>query len=81
MKTTKQVIAELKGQTLKAEDQEANPYGDNGCPICGGHAVSSCRCGGPHSFEQLKKGHGLRCKNGHHFNNEGLAYDKTCDVK
>ena len=44
------------------------------CPICQGVAVSRCRCGGPHTIEQLKKGHGLKCANGHRFSN-GLVYD------
>lgn len=52
----------------------ANPYGDTGCPICGEHAVSSCRCGGPHDEAALKKGHGLKCPNGHNWS-KGLAYD------
>ncbi len=47
--------------------KSSNPYQDNGCPICGEHATSSCRCMGPHTPEQLAKGHGLRCPNGHQF--------------
>ena len=44
------------------------------CPICQGVAVGRCRCGGPHTIEQLKIGHGLKCANGHRFSN-GLVYD------
>ena len=69
----------LWGQTMdnKTIIREENPYKDNGCPICREHAVTSCRCMGPHTMEQLMKGHGLTCKNGHTFNREGLAYDKS----
>jgi hypothetical protein len=53
-----------------------NPYRDNGCPICGEHAVSSCRCIGPHSLDKLASGHGLKCPNGHRWSGD-LAYDAT----
>jgi hypothetical protein len=35
------------------------------CPICNEKANARCRCIGPHTMEDLKKGHGLRCSNGH----------------
>ena len=41
-----------------------SPYKEN-CPICKGPATSSCRCSGPHTLEQVNKGHGLRCDKGH----------------
>lgn len=55
-----------------------NPYKDNGCPICGEHAVSSCRCMGPHSLEMLKKGHGLKCASGHRWSGK-VSYDPSPD--
>ena len=51
-----------------------NPYNDDGCPICGEHAVDSCRCMGPHSLDKLASGHGLRCINGHRWSRE-VAFD------
>jgi Mn-containing catalase len=37
------------------------------CPICNEKSVSRCRCGNvvKHTTEDLEKGHGLRCPNGH----------------
>jgi hypothetical protein len=37
------------------------------CPICNEKPVSRCRCGGvvKHTTEDLERGHGLRCPNGH----------------
>lgn len=65
--------AQLRGKSKANED---NPYGDDGCPFCGKHAVGSCRCSGPHSMEDLKKGHGRHCPNGHNFSG-GLGYDPS----
>jgi len=48
------------------------------CPICGNPRVQSCRCSGPHSLEDLKKGHGLQCKNGHRWS-RGEAYDPATE--
>lgn len=56
---------------------KANPYRDNGCPVCGEHATSSCRCMGPHTPEQLAKGHGLRCPNGHQFDRDSGKPSKS----
>lgn len=61
----------IKGQKFEDFHKEAK---DSPCPICTEHAVGRCRCGGPHSMEDLKKGHGLQCKNGHRWSGE-LAYD------
>jgi hypothetical protein len=48
-----------------AEIERTNPYKRN-CPACGGVIIGRCRCGGPHDLEMLRKGHGDKCKNGHH---------------
>jgi HK97 family phage portal protein len=55
---------------MKSKD---NPYGSL-CPECGEPAINSCRCAGPHTPEQLARGHGLKCKNGHHWS---FTTDKT----
>ena len=61
-------------------DKKSNPYNAAPCPFCGEFAVGSCRCSGPHSLEELKKGHGLRCPNGHSFNHDGtMGYDRKND--
>lgn len=60
-----------------------NPYNAIGCPICNEYAVASCRCGGkalPHKLEDLKRGHGYRCPNGHNYSTEGLSYDSTKEL-
>ena len=58
---------------IKAQ-QEREKRGDNpyksSCPACGKPAVSSCRCSGPHTLEDLKAGHGLSCSNGHHWSKQ-----------
>lgn len=57
-------------------NKDSNPYGAAACPICNTFAIGSCRCSGPHDLEALKKGHGLRCKNGHRFNRDGsISFD------
>jgi len=35
------------------------------CPVCSEFYERQCRCSGPHTLEDLKKGHGFGCKNGH----------------
>ena len=48
------------------------------CPMCKGPKVGTCRCGSSHhTMEDLKKGHGMKCTNGHNFTAEGLVYDPT----
>lgn len=59
----------VKEQKLLNREDD-NPYGDTGCPACGEHAVGSCRCRGPHTMEDLQAGHGLKCKNGHHWSGD-----------
>ncbi|MDE2102241.1 MAG: hypothetical protein KGL39_33655 [Patescibacteria group bacterium] len=79
MTTLNQIYLKASGTSSNLEINSGsgkdNPYGDSGCPMCGEHAISSCRCSGPHTKEQLAAGHGLACKNGHRFNNDGLAYN------
>lgn len=48
------------------------------CPICKERKIGSCRCSGPHTMEQLKKGHGNKCKNNHRWSGE-LSYDASKD--
>jgi hypothetical protein len=40
------------------------------CPVCGEFYETQCRCIGPHSLEDLKKGHGFGCKNGHRWSRD-----------
>jgi hypothetical protein len=35
------------------------------CPVCAEPVSGCCRCSGPHTMEQLGKGHGAHCINGH----------------
>jgi len=54
------------------------PYGEP-CPVCGGKFVGSCRCPGPHNLEDLRKGHGRQCENGHRVSSSAenrVAVDK-----
>jgi hypothetical protein len=46
--------------------ESAETSKDN-CPICNEKPVSRCRCGNiiKHTAEDLERGHGLRCPNGH----------------
>ncbi len=47
------------------------------CPVCDAQKVAGCRCSSkvlPHSLEQLRKGHGNECENGHTWSGE-LAID------
>ena len=55
--TAEEIEFLLKKSKGSKVSESANPYKDDGCPECGEHAVTSCRCGGPHSPEQLKSGH------------------------
>lgn len=48
------------------------------CPVCGQKKVGCCRCSGPHSMEELKKGHGAVCANGHRWSYDG---DKATVLK
>lgn len=48
------------------------------CPICKSKKTGSCRCSGPHTLEQLKKGHGNHCKNNHRWSGD-LTYDASED--
>ena len=55
---------------LSGEKMESNyggPASPETCPVCGDKMVSTCKCGGPikHSSDDLKRGHGMICKNGH----------------
>jgi len=43
---------------------------NNECPVCGSPKEGGCRCRGPHTFEDLKKGHGSCCKNGHRWSGD-----------
>ncbi len=58
------------------KSDDPNPYNDRGCPICGKHAVGHCRCSGLHTMEELKKGHGMKCQNGHRFSGS-LVFDPS----
>ncbi len=46
-----------------------NPYNAL-CPVCSTPAKGCCRCMGPHTVEDLKKGHGLVCVNGHRWSGD-----------
>jgi len=71
----------IESELEKEQEAKENPRGTPPCPICGKFASGSCRCSGPHSIEDLKKGHGLQCPNGHNFTSEGLAYNpKTKEI-
>lgn len=77
MLTVKPSPLKYRTKSIPAHE-DANPYQDKGCPLCGKHAVGSCRCSGPHSLEQLEKGHGLKCPNGHRFSHDSkLVFDPT----
>ena len=60
------------------------PHGDGSpasdlCPVCGMTASNRCRCPGPHSMEDLVKGHGLGCDNNHRWSHQAggvLVYDQ-----
>jgi hypothetical protein len=41
------------------------PLDKNKCPICNLKYSSKCKCGGSHTMEDLEKGHGTHCENGH----------------
>ena len=49
----------------------------NQCPICQGERVAGCKCPSRfgHTVDDLKKGHGSRCKNGHLW-----SYDQNGNV-
>ncbi len=51
----------------KFESNYGGPNSPDTCPVCGDKMVVSCKCGGPikHSLDDLKRGHGMTCKNGH----------------
>ncbi len=67
------------GETIKVNTSTDGQYlesnsvneSTNVCPVCSGKMVSQCRCGGPtkHTIEDLKKGHGMKCENGHQWSN------------
>ena len=59
----------------RAMSKNENPYGTIPCPICKEFACGSCKCIGPHSIEDLKEGHGFKCKNGHSWNGKGDVVD------
>lgn len=63
------------GASKAAKDK--NPY-QSKCPGCDEPAVGRCRCRGPHSLEDLKKGHGLECPNGHRWSGD-LFYNPAAD--
>lgn len=46
------------------------------CPVCGEFQTRQCRCSGSHSLEDLKKGHGFGCKNGHRWS-DNVVYDPS----
>jgi Mn-containing catalase len=61
---------EVKKEIKKDETPEVTESAEipkDICPICNEKSVSRCRCGSvvKHTTEDLEKGHGLRCQNGH----------------
>ena len=62
---------QLVGESLSIN----NPY-NSLCPICKEPADHSCRCCGPHTYDQLVQGHGLGCKNGHRWSRT-IVYDPS----
>ena len=50
--------------------------GEN-CPVCGEMYCSGCRCSGPHTVEDLMKGHGRGCANGHRWSGDVVYDPKT----
>lgn len=61
----------------RALSKNENPYKAIPCPICKEFADSRCRCMGPHSIEDLKRGHGLHCRNNHNWNTKGEVWDNN----
>lgn len=45
------------------------------CPFCGAKVIQRCRCSGPHNVEQLRKGHGSLCENGHRWSGDQMVMD------
>ncbi len=62
----KEVKKEIKKDETQEVAESIEPPKDI-CPICNEKSVSRCRCGNivKHTTEDLEKGHGLRCPNGH----------------
>lgn len=58
------------------ESVKNNPY-NSLCPICKEPVIGRCRCPGPHSLNDLQAGHGLHCKNGHHWSGDLVYNPKT----
>lgn len=50
------------------------------CPVCGEQATGRCRCAGPHTMEDLEKGHGLQCPNGHRWSGDLVLTPKDGDA-
>ena len=47
------------------------------CPVCGEFYERQCKCASfvlPHTMEDLKRGHGFSCKNGHRWSGD-LVYN------
>ena len=51
------------------------------CPVCGESYTSHCRCSGPHSLEDLEKGHGYICKNGHRWSGDIVLETSKVNTK
>lgn len=53
---------------------------DDMCPYCGGKTVAMCRCSSrvlPHTLEQIQKGHGHECENGHRWGGDIVVDAET----
>ena len=53
---------------------------DEKCPVCGGETESMCRCSSrvlPHTLEQVQKGHGHACANGHRWSGDIVVDAET----
>ena len=57
----------------------AKSQSHDNCPICGERYESQCKCSGPHTVEDLKKGHGRHCSNGHSWSGD-VVYDMATDT-
>ena len=66
-----QAVAKKETQTNESEEPE-DEKNLNICPICKKEAIVSCRCSSKvkHTLEDLKKGHGFGCENGHRWSRQ-----------
>lgn len=81
-KRLQQIAAQIRESDDGDEDPltedaaEDNPYGAL-CPACGAPAHGRCRCPDPHTLEQLQRGHGYECANGHRWSGDLVIEAQT----